>query len=179
MNIQSVRVSPHPRKRHALIRLVMYTISFAIMQVPANIIALKVRPRYCIIGESCSSSLYPSACLLVASGECSELTRSLAAEFGWTIFTFAQAAVTSSKQMYAFRFMVGLFESIFSPIIIFLLGSWYTKPELAKRIAIWHITGFFGTATSGFLQAAVHKTLDGRFGLPGWRWLYLSELAWG
>ncbi|KAF5978779.1 pantothenate transporter liz1 [Fusarium bulbicola] len=84
---------------------------------------------------------------------------------------FAQATATSSNQMYAFRFMIGLFESGFSPIIIFLLGSWYNKAELAKRMAIWHITGFFGSATSGFLQAAVHRTLDGSLGLPGWRWL--------
>lgn len=77
--------------------------------------------------------------------------------------------------MYAFRFMVGFFESGFSPIIIFLLGSWYNKAELAKRMAIWHITGFFGAATSGFLQAAVHRTLDGRLGLAGWRWLYISK----
>jgi ACS family pantothenate transporter-like MFS transporter len=79
--------------------------------------------------------------------------------------------------MYAFRFMIGLFESGFSPIIIFLLGSWYNKAELAKRMAIWHITGFFGAATSGFLQAAVHRTLDGRLGLPGWRWMYISKFC--
>ncbi|KFA55227.1 hypothetical protein S40293_09854 [Stachybotrys chartarum IBT 40293] len=32
---------------------------------------------------------------------------------------------------------------------------------------------FFGSATSGFLQAAVHSTLDGRLGLAGWRWMYI------
>ncbi|KAH7324276.1 pantothenate transporter liz1 [Stachybotrys elegans] len=125
--------------------IMCYTIAFAIMQIPSNAIALKIRPRICIV--TC--------------------------EIGWTIFTFAQAAATSSRQMYAFRFMVGLFESGFSPIIIFLLGSWYTKTELAKRMAIWHITGFFGSATSGFLQAAVHRTLDGNLGLAGWRWMYI------
>ncbi|CAF3449337.1 unnamed protein product [Fusarium graminearum] len=125
--------------------LMCYTIATAIMQIPSNAIALKVRPRYCIV----------------------------ACEIGWTIFTFAQAAATSPKQMYAFRFMIGFFESGFSPIIIFLLGSWYNKSELAKRMAIWHITGFFGAATSGFLQAAIHKTLDGHLGLAGWRWLFI------
>lgn len=70
--------------------------------------------------------------------------------------------------------MVGLLESGFSPIIIFLIGSWYNKKELGKRIAIWHITGFFGSATSGFMQAGIHATLDGKYGLAGWRWLYIS-----
>ena len=77
--------------------------------------------------------------------------------------------------MYVFRFMVGFFESAFSPIIIFLLGSWYTKTELAKRVAVWHITGFFGQATSGFLQAGIHASLDGHLGLAGWRWLFISQ----
>ncbi|KAK1993601.1 pantothenate transporter liz1 [Colletotrichum falcatum] len=125
--------------------LMCYTIAFAIMQIPSNLIALKIQPRYCIV----------------------------VCELGWTAFTFAQAAAKSSNQMYAFRFMIGLFESGFSPIIIFLLGSWYTKSELAKRVAIWHVTGFFGSATSGFLQAGIHKSLDGHRGLAGWRWMYI------
>ena len=150
-----------------LINQVCYTIAFAIMQIPSNILALKIRPRICIV----------------------------ICELGWTAFTyatsplnftkrtvtdqshhsFAQAAAQNSTQMYAFRFMIGLFESGFSPIIIFLLGCWYTKTELAKRVAIWHITGFFGSATSGFLQAGIYKSLDGRLGLAGWRWLYIGE----
>ncbi|TDZ30016.1 Pantothenate transporter liz1 [Colletotrichum spinosum] len=125
--------------------LMCYTIAFAIMQIPSNMIALKVRPRICLV----------------------------VCELGWTAFTFAQAAAQSSNQMYAFRFCVGLCESGFSPIIIFLLGSWYTKSELAKRVAVWHITGFFGQATSGFLQAGIHKSLDGHLGLAGWRWMYI------
>ncbi|KAI1339463.1 pantothenate transporter liz1 [Xylariaceae sp. FL0016] len=125
--------------------LMCYTIAFAIMQIPANMIALKIRPR-----------LFLVIC-----------------ELGWTAFTFAQSAAQTPGQMYAFRFMVGLFESGFSPVIIFLLGSWYNRSELAKRVAIWHITGFFGSATSGFLAAGIMNTLDGRMGLAGWRWLYI------
>lgn len=130
-----------------LTNTVCYTIAFAIIQIPANMIALKIRPRICL-----------TIC-----------------ELGWTIFTFAQAAAQTSQHMYAFRFMIGLFESAFSPIIIFLLGCWYTKTELAKRVAIWHITGFFGQATSGFLQAAIYKSLGGVLGLAGWRWMYISK----
>ncbi|CZR50393.1 related to transporter protein [Phialocephala subalpina] len=125
--------------------LMCYTIAFAIMQIPSNMIALKISPRICLV--TC--------------------------EVGWTAFTFAQAAAQNTSQMYAFRFMIGLFESGFSPVIIFLLGCWYTKTELAKRIAIWHITGFFGQATSGFMQAAIYDSLNGVHGLAGWRWMYI------
>jgi MFS transporter, ACS family, pantothenate transporter len=77
--------------------------------------------------------------------------------------------------MYAFRFMVGLFESAFSPVITFLIVSWYSKAELGKRIAIWHLTELFGSATSGFLAAGVYASLDGHMGIAGWRWLYISK----
>ncbi|KAJ6606038.1 MFS general substrate transporter [Mycena vulgaris] len=122
-----------------------YLVGFAIMQLPSSLIVLKVRP-----------SIWLFSC-----------------EIGWTIFTFAQAGAKNPQQMYFFRFMVGFFESAFSPVIIFLLGSWYSKSELAKRIAIWHLTGFVGQACSGFMQAAIYKTLDGHAGLAGWRWLYI------
>ncbi|KAF2624503.1 MFS general substrate transporter [Macroventuria anomochaeta] len=52
-------------------------------------------------------------------------------------------------------------------------GSWYTKTELAKRITIFHMTTLTGRAFGGYLQAAVHKSLDGHHGLEGWRWLYI------
>ncbi|KAJ7056785.1 pantothenate transporter liz1 [Mycena amicta] len=122
-----------------------YTIAYALMQVPSTMIIQKVRPSY-----------YLAFC-----------------EIGWGVWTFAQAGATSSQQMYAFRFMVGLFESAFFPCLLYLMGSWYTKTELAKRLAIFHLTGSVGTAMSGYLQAAVYNNLDGHAGLAGWRWLYI------
>ncbi|KAJ7075187.1 pantothenate transporter liz1 [Mycena belliarum] len=122
-----------------------YTIAYAIMQVPSTMIIQKIRPSY-----------YLAFC-----------------EIGWGVWTFAQAGAKNSQQMYLFRFMVGLFESGFFPCLLYLMGSWYTKTELAKRLAIFHLTGSVGTAMSGYLQAAIYKNLDGHAGLAGWRWLYI------
>ncbi|KAI5480330.1 hypothetical protein MNV49_000905, partial [Pseudohyphozyma bogoriensis] len=86
---------------------------------------------------------------------------------------FAQAGAKTANQMYCFRFMVGAFEASFAPVAVILMGSWYTRAELAKRVCLWYTAGTLGAATSGFLQAAVYNSLDGRNGLPGWRWLYI------
>lgn len=51
-------------------------------------------------------------------------------EIGWGAFTFAQAGMSSYNQLYAFRFLVGLFESSWFPCMLFVMGSWYTKTEL-------------------------------------------------
>lgn len=69
--------------------------------------------------------------------------------------------------MYAFRALVGLFEAAFQPVSLFLLASWYTGPELAKRTAFWMVSGIFGSAISGYLQAAIYVTLDGVAGFAG------------
>lgn len=94
-------------------------------------------------------------------------------EIGWGVFTFAQAGMQNTNQLYAFRFLIGLFESSFFPCLLYVLGSWYTKTELAKRVAIFHMSSPLGTAFGGYLQAAVYTNLNGKHGLAGWRWLYI------
>lgn len=122
-----------------------YTVAYAVMQIPSNIIIQYIRPSYWLA----------------------------AMEICWGTFTFAQAGVRNSNMLYAFRFLVGLFESSFFPVMLFVLGSWYTKTELAKRIAIFHMTAPVGSAFGGYLQAAIHESLDGHHGIAGWRWLYI------
>ena len=122
-----------------------YTVAYAVMQIPSNIIVQYIRPSYWLA----------------------------AMEIAWGTFTFAQAGVRNVPELYAFRFLVGFFESSFFPALLYVLGSWYTKTELAKRIAIFHMTAPVGSAFGGYLQAAVYKSLDGHHGLEGWRWLYI------
>nr|XP_019010629.1 uncharacterized protein I206_05103 [Kwoniella pini CBS 10737]OCF49410.1 hypothetical protein I206_05103 [Kwoniella pini CBS 10737] len=123
----------------------IYNAVVAAMQIPSSFIVMKVRPSW-----------FLAAC-----------------EIGWGIFTFAQAGAQSYQAMYGFRFCIAIFESFYYPIGFFILGSWYTRPELAKRIGLWFVAGPAGSAFSGFLQAAIYKNLDGLHGLAGWRWLYI------
>ncbi|KAF6826323.1 pantothenate transporter liz1 [Colletotrichum musicola] len=122
-----------------------YTCAYAVMQVPSTLIVQRVRPSVWLA----------------------------AMEVAWGVFTFAQAGTHSVSQLYAFRFFVGFFESSFFPVLLYVLGSWYTKTELAKRVAIFHMTAPLGSAFGGYLQAAVYTSLDGAHGLAGWRWLYV------
>ncbi|KAH8657930.1 pantothenate transporter liz1 [Xylariales sp. PMI_506] len=122
-----------------------YTCAYAVMQIPSTLIIQRVRPSWWLAFM----------------------------EIGWGTFTFAQAGMQNTTQLYVFRFMVGFFESSWFPCLLFVLGSWYTKTELAKRVAIFHMTAPVGTAFSGYLQAAVYKNLSGVHGLAGWRWLYI------
>jgi ACS family pantothenate transporter-like MFS transporter len=75
-----------------------------------------------------------------------------------------------------------------------LMGSWYTprgksnefkafsvisepfswfSTELAKCIVIFYSASYAASMFSGYLQAGIYRSLDGHFGLPGWRWLFI------
>ncbi|WWC72959.1 uncharacterized protein I206_106923 [Kwoniella pini CBS 10737] len=123
----------------------LYTAGYAAMQVPSTLIVQYVRP-----------SLWLAFC-----------------EIAWALLTFCQAAVKNTGSMYALRFLVSITESAFFPVGVYLLGSWYTPTELAKRTAIFHFTSAAGAMMSGYIQAGVYTSMSGRYGLEGWQWLYI------
>ncbi|KAJ0423517.1 major facilitator superfamily domain-containing protein [Aspergillus carlsbadensis] len=96
-------------------------------------------------------------------------------EILWGICTFAQSRVTNVHQLYALRFLVGMFEAPVFAGTHFILGSWYSGPELFKRAGTWFICNPLGTMVSGYLQAAAYTNLSGVAGMPGWRWLFIID----
>lgn len=116
-------------------------------QLPSQFILTKVRP-----------SIWIPSCELV-----------------WTLLTFTLAGATTSNQVIAIRFFVGLVESIFYPAAHFLIGSWYKPSELGKRACIFHASSALAGILSGYLQSAVYKGLNGSLGKAGWQWLFIMD----
>lgn len=48
---------------------------------------------------------------------------------------------------------------------------WYTPMELAKRMGFYHSCQALGSMMSGALQVAILETLEGTWGLRGWRYV--------
>lgn len=96
-------------------------------------------------------------------------------EILWGIITFAQSRVTNVHQLYALRFLVGMFEAPVFAGTHFILGSWYSGPELFRRAGTWFICNPLGSMISGYLQAAAYKNLSGVGGMAGWRWLFIID----
>ncbi|KAI5206504.1 putative pantothenate transporter [Aureobasidium subglaciale] len=96
-------------------------------------------------------------------------------ELFWVVVTFATAAVQTPNHVYACRFLVGFAEGTFYPAVHTVLGSWYTKQELAKRACIFFASAFVGSMFSGYLQAALYSGMNGVHGLSGWRWLFIFD----
>ncbi|EPB83499.1 hypothetical protein HMPREF1544_09720 [Mucor circinelloides 1006PhL] len=128
---------------------VLFMIGYLSMQIPSNILLSNMRP----------SRYLP------------------ALEIIWCLLTIAMACVQSVHGVYFIRFLLGLAEAGFYPGIIFLIGTWYTKRELGKRLALVTICGSFGSGLSGVVQAVMLKTLDGTFGISGWRWMFMFDAS--
>ncbi|KAF3937908.1 hypothetical protein ABW19_dt0209508 [Dactylella cylindrospora] len=122
-------------------------VGYLLMQVPSNMFLTKTRP-----------SIYLSCCML-----------------GWATVSACTALVQNYGGLVATRFMLGFVEAPYYPGALYILSIFYTRKELAARIA-WLYTGqVVSTACSGLIAAAVFETLDGAHGIAGWRWLFITE----
>ncbi|KAH8771609.1 putative pantothenate transporter [Diaporthe sp. PMI_573] len=93
----------------------------------------------------------------------------------WGLVTFAQSRATTVHQLYALRFLVGMFEAPVFAGTHFILGSWYSGPELFRRAGTWFICNPLGSMISGYLQAAAYTNLSGVGDLAGWQWLFIID----
>ncbi|KXJ93636.1 inner membrane transporter yfaV [Microdochium bolleyi] len=117
-----------------------------VLEIPSNMLLQRLGPRKWISGQIVMFGT--TACL--------------------------QVFVTNRTGFIATRLMLGLTEAGYIPGAIYTLSTWYTKTELAKRVAFFFFGMFGGNAMSPLLAAAILQ-LEGAQGLRGWQWLFLVE----
>ncbi|EXJ83621.1 hypothetical protein A1O1_07244 [Capronia coronata CBS 617.96] len=123
-----------------------WTVGYVIGEIPSNMILTRVRPSIWI----------PTMELI------------------WTVLTMCLSRCNSASSFYALRFVIGLAESTFYPGMVYVIGSWYRRDELAKRSCIFHTSSAIGSMISGYLMAGVYH-LGGKGGLKGWQWLFIVD----
>ncbi|SPO04361.1 related to transporter protein [Cephalotrichum gorgonifer] len=92
----------------------------------------------------------------------------------WFLLSFSCLAYFL-KQFYVMRFFIGLFESAAWPGLMYVLGCWYRKSEMARRSGLFVVSGVLGQMFSGYLQAALFTGMEGKGGMPAWRWLFIFD----
>lgn len=70
------------------------------------------------------------------------------------------------------RFFLGVPEAGVVPACIMYFSFWYKPEERALRIGIFHAANSLATAVGGFIAVGVDN-LNGKGGLPSWRWLFI------
>ncbi|KAF7553464.1 hypothetical protein G7Z17_g3590 [Cylindrodendrum hubeiense] len=124
-----------------------FTVGYVIGQIPSNISLHYVKPRI----------WFPMMMIL------------------WGALTMVTASVQSPKSIMVIRFFQGICEASTFVGTHYILGAWYTERELGKRSGIFTASGLAGTFIGGFIQTGINKSLNGRHGLSGWRWLFIID----
>ncbi|KAG9254087.1 pantothenate transporter liz1 [Emericellopsis atlantica] len=96
-------------------------------------------------------------------------------QIAWAVVAFCQSTVTKNWHLYLLRVITGLLEAGLFGGTHLILGSWFKNEELFKRAGVWFMGNSVGSMFSGYLQAAIYRSLNGVGGRAGWRWLFLVQ----
>lgn len=73
------------------------------------------------------------------------------------------------------RFFLGATEAPFYPGAVYIISSFYTRKEIATRIAILYTGNIASTAFAGLIAAGVFYGMDDLAGIAGWKWLFILQ----
>ncbi|KAL2210566.1 major facilitator superfamily transporter [Sarocladium strictum] len=93
----------------------------------------------------------------------------------WAIVSALTAVADDFVSLLVLRFFLGLTEAPFYPGAVYLLSRWYTRKEIATRIAILYTGNILATAFAGLIAAGVFYGLDGVHSIAGWQWLFILQ----
>ncbi|RMJ11856.1 hypothetical protein CDV36_008496 [Fusarium kuroshium] len=93
----------------------------------------------------------------------------------WAIVSSLICVVKSYHGMLACRLILGMTEAPFYSGACYLVSLFYNRKETATRLAIFYTGNLLASSFSGLIAAGVFAGLDGRYGLEGWRWLFLIQ----
>ncbi|KAI7657534.1 MFS transporter [Hortaea werneckii] len=125
-------------------------VGYILMQVPSNLFLNKVG----------KPALYLPAVMVI-----------------WGAISTATAGAQNFGGMVAIRFFLGFIEAAYFPGCLYFLSCWYTRKELAFRSAILYSGSLISGAFAGLIAAGITDGMDGKLGLPAWRWLFIIEGA--
>ncbi|KAF6804408.1 major facilitator superfamily transporter [Colletotrichum sojae] len=118
--------------------------------------------------------LYPSCIIISHFGPSKWLP---GCELIWGVLTCCLSVVTSAKQVYGLRFLIGLFEGTAWPGYFTLISQWYMPHEVALRMSLYNIAQPAGAMLSGAMQGALSTNFEGVAGRSGWRWAFIINGA--
>jgi MFS transporter, ACS family, tartrate transporter len=94
----------------------------------------------------------------------------------WGIATVMMAFTRGPISLYTFRGFLGFAESGLFPGVMLLLSMWFPFKYRARYNAMFNYAVPISYIFASLISGAILE-LDGSFGLPGWKWLFVLEGA--
>ncbi len=124
----------------------LFFLSYALFEVPSNLILLRVGPRRWI------------GILMMV----------------WGVISASMPLAHTPAEFYLLRFLLGVAEAGFFPGIVLYFTFWFPKQlrarTLARFMAATAVAGVVGAPLSNLLLR-----LNGLGGIAGWKWLFVGE----
>ena len=124
-------------------------VGYILGQVPSNMLITRVRPSWYMGGANAL----------------------------WAIVSALSAASQDFKGLLLTRFFLGITEAPYYPGALYILSIFYTRKEIATRIAVLYTGNILATAFAGLIAAGIFAGLDEVHGLHGWQWLFILQGA--
>ena len=124
----------------------IFFLGSALFDLPSNLIMLRVGPRVWI------------ARIMIS----------------WGVISACMMFMHSKESFYVLRFLLGVSEAGFFPGMILYLTYWFPTHERARAVARFMTATSLAGVVGGPLSSYLLR-MDGRAGLAGWQWLFLSE----
>ncbi|KAH0438404.1 alternative sulfate transporter [Colletotrichum camelliae] len=92
----------------------------------------------------------------------------------WGLVATFQAFITNKASFFATRFLLGTFEAGYLAGSLVVIGMFYTKKEVAMRMAVLYTANYLAAGTSTLIAAGVFQ-MDRVGGLHDWQWLFIID----
>ena len=125
----------------------MFFVSYAIFQLPSNLIMAAVGARKTIVVSTVS----------------------------WGLISAGTMFIHTPHQFYFARFALGVVEAGFFPGVVFYFTKWYPAYRRAKVTGIFLSAAVVSGIVSGLLSGSIMTYLNRYRGLQGWQWMLLLE----
>lgn len=93
----------------------------------------------------------------------------------WSLCSLFTYKANNYTSMLLCRLVLGLTEAPFYPGALYMLSQFYTRKEVASRMAVFYTGNMSASAFSGLIAAGIFAGLDGKADLKGWQWCVLLE----
>ncbi|WP_254073951.1 MFS transporter [Burkholderia sp. S171] len=93
----------------------------------------------------------------------------------WGAISVAMMFVTTEREFFIARFVLGVAEAGFYPGVVFYLTFWFPARLRSQVCALFFLGISLSGVVGGPLSGGILTIFEGVHGLHGWRWLFLLE----
>ncbi|CAN8104683.1 unnamed protein product [Discula destructiva] len=124
----------------------LLSLGIVLLEIPSNVLLQRIGPKRWLSGQ------------IIA----------------WGLVALFQNLITNYAGFLVTRIMLGLCEAGFIPGALYTMSTWYKRDETSLRVSIFFLGNLFASALTSLIGAGI-LTMGARYGVAGWRWLFIVE----